>query len=52
MKAFFDPRQPIIQIGMNSDLSGLFADVCHLTRQEGFGFRQIIASGSRFAHYA
>ncbi len=44
MNEFFDHKQPVIQLGMNSDLSGLFADVCDLTRHEGFGFRQIIAA--------
>jgi AraC-like DNA-binding protein len=44
MKEFFDPKQPVMQIGMNPDLIGLFADICDLTRHEGFGFRQIIAA--------
>tara|TARA_B110000037_G_scaffold169758_1_gene192398 strand:- start:31 stop:291 length:261 start_codon:yes stop_codon:yes gene_type:complete len=44
MNEFFEPEQPVIQIGMNSDLSGLFADICDLTRHEGFGFRRIIAA--------
>ena len=42
MNEFFDPKQAVIQIGMHPDLSGLFADICDLTRHEGFGFRQII----------
>ena len=44
MNAFFDPQQPVIQLGMNSDLSSLFSDVSDLTRHEGFGFRQIVAA--------
>jgi AraC-like DNA-binding protein len=44
MNEFFAPKQPVIQIGMNSDLMALFADVCDLTEHEGFGFRRIIAA--------
>lgn len=44
MKEFFDPKQPVLPIGRNPDLSALFADICDLTRHEGFGFRQIIAA--------
>ncbi len=44
MNEFFEPKQPVIQIGMNSDLSALFAEVCNLTEHEGFGFRRIIAA--------
>lgn len=44
MKTFFDPQQPVMQLGMNSDLSALFAEISDLAQHEGFGFRQIIAA--------
>ncbi|MBK1875442.1 helix-turn-helix domain-containing protein [Pelagicoccus mobilis] len=44
MNEFFNPQEPVIQVGMNSDLRALFATICDLTEHEGFGFRRIIAA--------
>ena len=44
MREFYDARRPVIQAGLNEDLSTLFLDVCDLTRHEGFGFRHVIAA--------
>ena len=44
MNGFFDPKHPVIQVGMNSNLSDLFANACDLARHEFFGFRPIIAA--------
>jgi len=44
MNGFFDPERPVIHVGMNANLSDLFADACDLARHEAFGFRPIIAA--------
>lgn len=44
MEEFFDPAQPVIQAGMEPDLSILFSSTCDLANHEVFGFRQIIAA--------
>ncbi len=44
MQTFFDPVQPVHQVGIAPDLHSLFSQVCELTRHEGFGFRPILAA--------
>lgn len=44
MQMFFCPAQPALQVGVVPDLHRLFSQVCELTRNEGFGFRPIIAA--------
>jgi AraC-like DNA-binding protein len=44
MQTFFDPIQPVCEVGIAPDLHSLFNQVCELTRHESFGFRPIIAA--------
>ncbi len=44
MQTFFDPVQPVCQVGMAPDLHSLFNQICELTQHEGFGFRPVIAA--------